>query len=927
MQDIESLDPISFSAFESFNIAPARSSSDPVDDDDFEQVDNDEDNNIKNSNDSDNRMLKYWQKAARSASAADLHTQDVFHHAPVFSDDEDFENDDDILAADPKLQSEFDEHLRQGFRPAKRKGQRGPPKGSRRSKKLEIESQRDMGLANNAFLDGDYEAAVELLQNIIRRDPDVSEAYQTLAMVYEEMGESDKSLLFYMCAAHLRPGDVELWRRNAEISHQHQLSEQAAYCYAKAINLEPSDKSLSEARAAILLDMGQVSKAIRVLLRCFVFQRGDVDLAQDIAKLYLEMNAAPKALMVYQNSLRFRGFLEEKTFADMPLDNLNVYCELLILNRDFATATKILKIVLDAKQDLPIDLRVKLAVGLIHLNCAVDATSSLEVLFQIALSEVPDLYNEVAVAYHESSHWQDALNLLRLIHNEIAQFQEPATWMRIADCYHQTGDFDRGCEFYQKFLGVFPHCIDVRFAYARCLEASGRFQQGADVRAAASSVSHVYNEMSLEIEKAVESLKARYYRDRKTIYAEMLDLCEYTGNSQITFDQASHAVTELKSLVVEFESSPCFFPKKKRRGRIADPTAKAAKKLRNSNKRAPSLPTDIVESETEAESDTDNQSDAVSVDGDAERSSTQNLGLSYAEWFNVVMWYSRMSILYAKSMTFVIDSGTVTTSTACGDVDAVVEEAAYYLEKLSQVTYFMARSRFRDDYKMFAMAVAIECREYDQVFNQFRMLHLRHPESPWMLSASVQLFAEASDNIEFLTVPASQKFYTRALRRSQNKDPYILTTLGYILMLNRNFIMAMQFLARAFHFLPNESVLALSLGVAQLQRSMQRKTANRNADVICAFAFLEKYKTLRMQDSDNKQALKQEIHYNLGRAFHFIGASNLAIEQYERALEVKVENQELDIKRECAYNLFNIYRYNGSMQLAKQTLIKHLTII
>lgn len=103
----------------------------------------------------------------------------------------------------------------------------------------------------------------------------------------------------------------------------------------------------------------------------------------------------------------------------------------------------------------------------------------------------------------------------------------------------------------------------------------------------------------------------------------------------------------------------------------------------------------------------------------------------------------------------------------------------------------------------------------------------------------------------------------------------------------------------------------------------------------------------------------QETEYNMGRAFHLLGLTHLAIPHYEKALclpskakagiereksvdEVytwPVENEEngyyddeeededdTDLKREAAYNLHLTYVTSGSMSLAQILLLKYCTI-
>ena len=165
------------------------------------------------------------------------------------------------------------------------------------------------------------------------------------------------------------------------------------------------------------------------------------------------------------------------------------------------------------------------------------------------------------------------------------------------------------------------------------------------------------------------------------------------------------------------------------------------------------------------------------------------------------------------------------------------------------------------------------------------------------------------------------------------KDPYAIAVLGYISMMNTNFPSALQQLARAAHMLPNEPVLLLCLSVSQLQRATQRRTTNRNKDIITALGFMDEYSRLKQSLNsiqEDSAWIKQECAYNLGRFFHHLGVTHLAIQQYEKAIklgeDIPEDKKQFNLTKEAAHNLIAIYRTNGSFQLARYLTIQHLSI-
>ena len=70
-----------------------------------------------------------------------------------------------------------------------------------------------VGQANVAYTMGNYGEAIKLLHDVIRESPNAYQAWATLAMVHDELGDAQKALQTYLMAAHLSPKDGELWRR------------------------------------------------------------------------------------------------------------------------------------------------------------------------------------------------------------------------------------------------------------------------------------------------------------------------------------------------------------------------------------------------------------------------------------------------------------------------------------------------------------------------------------------------------------------------------------------------------------------------------------------------------------------------------------------------------------------------------------------
>jgi general transcription factor 3C polypeptide 3 (transcription factor C subunit 4) len=148
----------------------------------------------------------------------------------------------------------------------------------------------------------------------------------------------------------------------------------------------------------------------------------------------------------------------------------------------------------------------------------------------------------------------------------------------------------------------------------------------------------------------------------------------------------------------------------------------------------------------------------------------------------------------------------------------------------------------------------------------------------------------------------------------------------------------------AYTICGEQPLLMLCLGITHLHLAMQRKTPNRNLQIIQvrsfafvsffymyflylipipsivfqAFALLYRYFQLRKGN--------QEACYNLGRAFQHVQLFPFAIHYYELALQQTHDSSDWELSRETTYNLASIYIQIGATFLAEELLRRYCTI-
>jgi len=92
--------------------------------------------------------------------------------------------------------------------------------------------ERMLGEANNMFVEKNYARSVELLTEVVRLAPHLPIAYNTLGLIYEQLGDMRKAVQFYIFAAHLSR-DTQQWQRLGHLSRELGDFKQALYCYKR----------------------------------------------------------------------------------------------------------------------------------------------------------------------------------------------------------------------------------------------------------------------------------------------------------------------------------------------------------------------------------------------------------------------------------------------------------------------------------------------------------------------------------------------------------------------------------------------------------------------------------------------------------------------------------------------------------------------
>ena len=183
------------------------------------------------------------------------------------------------------------------------RGRQGRGKGKGGKGKLPPDVGKLLGEANMCYVSQDFQQAIRMLEEVVRRAPRVSDPYHTLGLVYEEMDDQKRALECYLIAAYLTGKDVETWKRVATMSREQGLLQQAIYCINRALRLSPADVNAQYTRATVLVDLGQTKKGSDAYKTLLKLRPHDASVAAEMARLYSKSGESDGAIKVLQDCL------------------------------------------------------------------------------------------------------------------------------------------------------------------------------------------------------------------------------------------------------------------------------------------------------------------------------------------------------------------------------------------------------------------------------------------------------------------------------------------------------------------------------------------------------------------------------------------------------------------------------------------------
>ncbi|XP_067439330.1 general transcription factor 3C polypeptide 3 [Thunnus thynnus] len=768
-----------------------------------------------------------------------------------------------------------------------------------------------MGEANIRYARGEKEDAIMMCMEIIRQAPLAYEPFSTLAMIYEDDEDMDKALQFGLIAAHLNPSDCEEWIRLAEMSLEQDNIRQAIVCYTKAIKYDPTNVRYLWERSSLHMRVGEHKQCMdgyRKILSLLPLEDGEhfMQLSKDMAKSYYESNDLPSALGVIEDALARHPNLVSD-------DVINMAAELYIANRQYNKALQVLvqfagvvlvgaepksdSVVLPKEEteaettteeetnvekevekkneegaksktveeiaaeengeikdvqvpdSVPVDLKAKLIVCLIHLHVNMPLEGLVSSLTEQNPEEIGDLYLDVGEAFLEQGEYMSALPLLSaLVISD--KYNLAVVWLRHAECLKALGHMEAAADSFTKVVEMAPQHLEARLSLATLQQQLGRPE------CALKALESMYDSDTLAQDSSAAQKELKLLLHRST-------LLKTQGQIQHYLDAMITMISMLLKVAMQ-RAKVC----------VRSVSVSGENHLR------------LVKAK-----------DMLPEIADQEAAYLDNTGktnvLSREDWWQLLV---TCLLTLCEALRY--------------------KEAELLVESAMEFYSFYDNKPRRKELEFFGLSATILDRNHYKAYNYIRLMLMENVDRSQLWNIFNQL-----------TITSQHQRHHRFCLRLLLKHPdnHALCVLcGHNAMVSGSFKHALGQYVQAFKTHPNNPLHSLCVGLTFFHMASQKYVAKRHTLVLQGFSFLWRYVELRGEC--------QESMYNLGRALHQMGLTHLAIHYYQKALTLPAQKLEgiaddqVDLRREIAFNLSLIYQASGNVEMARQLINTHCIV-
>lgn len=229
------------------------------------------------------------------------------------------------------------------------RGGRGIKRGPRKPLEPSPEFKMLHSEATSAFIDGDYDRAIDLVKRAIQINPEIFAAHSLLSEILLAQGQKDKALTALFSGAHTRPRDATVWAKVARLILDRAGEDRQAalndvlYCYSRVVEINPQNYNARFQRAAIYRELGHNGRAATEYERILKEIPHNTRALRHLAETYIDLNDVQKAVDHYEDSVTYFMSLDPEDAPEFSWSDINIYVELFSYLKQYERGLKALK--------------------------------------------------------------------------------------------------------------------------------------------------------------------------------------------------------------------------------------------------------------------------------------------------------------------------------------------------------------------------------------------------------------------------------------------------------------------------------------------------------------------------------------------------------------------------------------------------------
>ncbi|KAJ4840532.1 hypothetical protein Tsubulata_027347 [Turnera subulata] len=790
-----------------------------------------------------------------------------------------------------------------GRRKSRKRKKRGRRKGSRN--KVSPEITRMLGDATLHYAHGRYEEAISCLNEVVRIAPHVPDSYHTLGLVHEKLGNTEKAMGFFTIAARLMPKDSSLWKLLFSWHIGRGDIPRAKMCLSKAIRADPNNINLRSLHASLYEHLGNYEKAADSYEQIVQICPEDVEALKMAAKLYLKCGQTEHSVNIVEDYLKAHP-------SEADIGAIVLLADVFMETNAHMKALQHIEhaqLVYYSGKELPLQLRVKAGICLIHLQDTEKAETLFSALQQDCAMDHAELVNEVADAFMSLGHCSFALKYYHMLESNVGVDKEGYLYVKIAQCYSSLKERDKAISSFYRALPTLNDSADARLALVSLILEECKDDEAISLLSPPENLSDFDSSKQKPwwLDGKVKLKLFQIYKDKgmledfvNTILPLVRESLYIKTLRQKVKKRLTISVLRKRIKILDVQAASDVF------GGVR-PLASRSDLLKAS--RARKMLQKMEEQRAAAR--------AAGIDwqtDDSDDESPKEIKVPPLQNF----------LKDAEHHDLIID--------LCKSLESLKRywEALEIISLTRRLASDKLPTEIKEELESLSAKISYNTTDPKHGFDYVRTVVLQHP------------YSIAAWNCYYKITSRLGKTYSRHPKFLRHMRAKHNTCVSPILISAHQFTIAShhQDAARdyleAYKLLPESPLINLCVGTALINLTLGFRLQNKHQCLTQGLAFL--YNNLRLTENS------QEAMYNIARAYHHMGLVTLAASYYERVLATqekdypvpKLLNESSDIsddmkpgycdlRREAAYNLHLIYKESGAFDLARQVLKNHCT--